>query len=559
MKYQIQGLGQVDLTSKDFVASGGQGQVFAKGDTAYKVYTDVKAMVPTGKIQELAVLTNSNIIKPEKLLIDSKGVPAGYTMRFVKDTYSLCQLFTKAFKERNKITPDMTLNLIRKLQEIVKHIHDHKILVVDLNELNFLTSQDFKSIFAIDVDSYQTPSFPATAIMDNIRDRHTKGFSELTDWFAFAIITFNMFIGIAPYRGKHPKFKSVEERMINNVSVLDSNVSIPSVCYPFTVIPQVYLDWYKAVLNGGKRLPPPTDLHATTSLVQAIKKIVGSNNFNIEDYAEYGGIILDVLHAGGNDIAITSLGWEKKSITQVPYQSFIHVTPKLNSVLATYVVGRELKCFDLSANQEIEMNLPVDSIMRYDGRIYVKVKRNIVELVPFENLNSRRVTLLTKIAANVLSHSTQMFDGVVFQNLLGACYVSYFPATGTHQQVRVKELDTYKIVDAKFDNQVLMVVGVKQGKYDRFIFRFKDDEFDIRTICDITPSGLNFITLDNGVCIHIDEEDNVEVFSNKKNSKEIKIFDDSAIDGNMKLLKMAGRAFLTHGKKLYKFSMKRSP
>lgn len=200
MKYTVKGKNTVDLDNKNFLAQGGEGSVYVISKTAYKIYNDPKKMLPIGKIQELSALTAKNIIKPENIILDNKNHEIGYTMRFVDDTYSLCQLFTKAFRQRNNLDHDTMFKLIQSLQNIVKHVHEKKILIVDCNELNFLASKDFKDIYAIDVDSYQTPNYPATAIMDSIRDRHTKVFNEGSDWFSFAILAFQMFIGIHPFK-----------------------------------------------------------------------------------------------------------------------------------------------------------------------------------------------------------------------------------------------------------------------------------------------------------------------------------------------------------------------
>ena len=116
----------------------------------------------------------------------------------------------------------------------------------------------------IDVDSYQTPGFKATALMDSVRDRHCHNnqFTPDTDWFSFGIVSFQMFIGIHPYKGKHPDLADMDARMMQNISALNKAVSVPKVCYAFDVIPQAYLCWYKAVFEQGKRCAPPFDLNA---------------------------------------------------------------------------------------------------------------------------------------------------------------------------------------------------------------------------------------------------------------------------------------------------------
>jgi len=198
-KIQVNGK-TISLTNKNFLAQGGDGAVYAKGKTAYKIYTDKSKMISADKIKELSSLTKANIIKPENAIFAGKGGKAiGYTMRYVPKNVPLCRIFTKTFKDKNNITPEMSLDLILNMQETISHIHSKKILVVDLNEMNFLSCKKFKEIYFIDVDSYQTPSHPATALMESVRDRHMKPgiFTQDTDWFAFAVVSFQVFIGRA--------------------------------------------------------------------------------------------------------------------------------------------------------------------------------------------------------------------------------------------------------------------------------------------------------------------------------------------------------------------------
>lgn len=559
MKFIIKGKGEVSLTNNDFIAQGGEGQIYARGQTAFKVYFDPKKMIPTGKIQELSVLSHKNIIKPDEIMLDNKNMPVGYTMRFVKDTYALCQLFTKAFRTRNNISPDMMLALVRQLQEIVKHIHDKKILIVDLNELNFLSGKDFKDIFAIDVDSYQTHSFPATAIMDSIRDRHNKYFSEGTDWFSFAITAFQMFIGIHPYKGKHPSIKSIDDRMLQNISVLNQDVSIPNACYPFDVMPEVYKKWFKAILEDGKRVPPPDDLLATINFIHTIKRVVGSDNFDIQELESLTGTIIEALFHGASKVFLTTDGLQinRSYFKEIKSNVKIVFTPKTNSVVVASIEKQMLKLWDATRQRDLPVNIAASDLMEYAGRLYLKGGPNILEL-QFNEL-SNNIFPSTKIVGQCLEKASQFFDGVVIQNLLGSCYVSLFPSSGACMQLRLKELDQYKIVDARYDNQVLMVIGVKQGKYDKFIFRFDQnlsDSYDLRIVNDIVISTINFVVLDNGVCVHLNSEEEIEIFRNDKSSSSIKVIKDPAVTSDMKLVKDNIKLLIIKDNKLFSCKMK---
>jgi serine/threonine protein kinase len=244
-------------------------------------------MLPVAKIQELSVLTTPQIIKPEELILDEKQKVVGYTMRYVKDGTPLCRLFTKTFKDNNRLTSDVVFKLVRDMQETIKHVHSKNILIVDLNEMNFLADKKFSKILFIDVDSYQTPNFPAPALMDSVKDWHAKGFNELTDWFSFGVVSFQLFMGVHPYKGKHPKISGLEDRMKQNISVFDSSVSLPAVVPPLTTLPKEYREWYKAVFQDGKRLPPPLDASAVITIIQKVRKISGTKHLEIKELDEY--------------------------------------------------------------------------------------------------------------------------------------------------------------------------------------------------------------------------------------------------------------------------------
>jgi DNA-binding helix-hairpin-helix protein with protein kinase domain len=185
----------VKLSQKDFLASGGEGDIYVKGASAYKIYHDKNKTIPSGKFAALASLTSPLVVGPRALAF-SGSEPVGYQMPFIRDTSALCQLFTQTFKQRNGVSPTDCLELARGMAETLKSVHSSGVLVVDLNELNCLADDGFKRVYFIDVDSWQAPGYPATAIMESVRDYHTKGFDEGSDWFSFAVVTFQMLIGI---------------------------------------------------------------------------------------------------------------------------------------------------------------------------------------------------------------------------------------------------------------------------------------------------------------------------------------------------------------------------
>jgi hypothetical protein len=561
MKVTVKGGGTVSLGKTDFVASGGEGDVYRKGGKAYKIYNDPKKMIPEAKFNELAAIQDQNVIRPQEILLDEKGKAVGYAMRFVTDTYTLCQLFPRAFREREGLDHSTILNLVRRMQESVKNIHRSQVLVVDMNEMNCLVSKRFDEAYFIDVDSYQTKHFPATAIMPSVRDWKTAigDFSELSDWFSFAIISFQMFVGIHPYKGKHPQVKTLDERMQKGISVFNKDVGVPSAAYPVDVIPQVYRDWYRAVLEDGKRLAPPTDLQAKANIIAPTVRSAVSASLDVKVLFTMAAVIRGYHYSAHGDIVQTDDG-----VFSPNGQNYIGAIRPLVSVARTPIGQKPIVCWlqgdvvmidDALARKGLKHSLRADEIMEYEGRVYLRNRDNILELVLTE---TNEVIVGTHVVASVMENSSHLWQGVVTQNMLGSTYISVFPRSKASYQVRIPELDGYKITDAKFDRGVLMVIGAKQGKYDRFVFRFDQDylKYDIRVTNDITIPTINFVVLDSGVCVSMVEDEKLELFSSKIGSAQMKVVEDKALSDDMKLTRIAGKLGYVRGLGVCTLTMK---
>lgn len=569
MKINIKGTKKsVVLQPKDYIAGGGEGDVYAKDGIAYKLYKDPGKMIPEGKIADLSGITAPNVIRPLDVICDDQGGNLGYTMNYVKDTLTLCQLFPRSFKEREGLSPQKVLDLVRGMQADVQGIHKADVLIVDLNEMNTLVSKDFTKAFWIDVDSYQTKHFRATAIMASVSDPQVRNnlFTSGSDWFSFAILAFQLFIGIHPYKGKHPTIKGMEDRMKASVSVFDSSVSLPSVCYPMDVIPPVYRDWFKAVLQDHKRVEPPSDLQAvapvTTKLTRAI---VSSQSLVVQllrSFGETGDILkyFSYVSSVGMEIAQTSQ-WLFLGPSQYPARTeFNHVgfTPEGQPVCCR-LKGNHLVMTPPNGSMA-NFDTHVDEVSTYQGRVYARSGSSVLE-ISFSGTQhadgSPNVVAVPRVVCSVMTPSIQLFSGGILSSMLGDIYVSLFPRTKASFQVRLAELDGYKILEAKFDSGVLMVMCAKKGVYDRFVFRFSDDysTYDSRRIPNVSLTGLNFVVLDSGVCVCLTEEDNLELFSSKKDAASIKVVEDKVLGGDMKLVKLKGRLGFIRGNSVYEMRM----
>lgn len=566
MKIFPRGAPAVELTQRHFKAKGGEGSIYVKDNTAYKIYEDPKLMIPEGKIRELSALQDPNIIKPELPILDAKNHLIGYTMKFVKDAVALCMLFTKTYRTANHISPEMMVDLIKKLQALIKYIHGKDILVIDLNELNFLVDQLYKTIYAIDVNSYATKHYPATVIMPAVRDRHATGFNEGTDWFSFGVVSFQMLIGIHPYQGNHPDFKHLavnermDERMKKNVSVFHADATFPAVCQPFDVIPGSLRAWYEAVFENGLRTAPPDDYTAAVQIIAKVKAIIGSNLFMIEPLGEYEGNILGVYHAGPTRIVHTDkcLYLNKHKIDHLNPKLKIGFTSRMSKPVGVYVENGNVHLLDILAMTTHTLGFG-DEVFAYANRLYVKNGDSISEIMFTEMANLFIPTLKSVGQVRDLPEATKIFDGVVMQNLLGRFFAMVFPDSGVSHQIAIPELDGYRLIDVKYENRVLVTIVEKGGIYDRIVFRFSGDykEYDIRKIAGVAYSGINFTVGDHGACILMNEEEKIELFSAKKDATNVRVYDDPALDSDMRFYHDGAKILFVKGGKLYSIAMRK--
>ena len=560
MKVIVKGKGPESLTQRNFIASGGEGSIYVKGNIAYKIYIKPSHMIPEAKIAELSSLTSPEIIKPEHVLLDERSTPIGYTMKYIERTTALCQVFTKAFKNRNNLRTKELLSLIQQFRNNVQHCHDNNILIVDLNEMNFLLDgSNFNKIYFIDVDSYQTRSYPATAIMDSIRDRHCKNkFNANTDWFSFGILTFQMLTGIHPYKGKHPTFKNLEQRMDNNISVFNTDVSLPPIVDNFNnTIPETYRTWYKSIFEDGVRFPFPPSLDAVIiTKPMRVRVITGTDNFDIKEVGEYDFDIINFQSWGGHEIILTSDGLiiDKRLDKKVASYSHIGISPIYGHVVSAIIKNNRLQLYNVTAGQDIPFDFIGVSLFSYNNRLYIVHGENISEIMFTETKG--RLFVYIRPVCNILLNATQIFDGVAIQNLLGLYYISIFPESGVHQQIKIKELEGFRIVNAKYHNNILIVIGEHGGIYNRFIFKFNDKyEYSIIETKDVSYTEINFTVLDNGICIYVNEDGFTELFFNRKDNNTVKLIQDTTLSGT-KLFNKGNQTYFAKDNKLFSIRMK---
>jgi hypothetical protein len=323
-------------------------------------------------------------------------------------------------------------------------------------------------------------------------------------------------------------------------------------------------------LEEGKRLPPPDPRGGPAAVIltgSTVPFVVTSGNLTITELVDYEGWeLLQYAESGGSTLALVTNGPLTRIIYNgrylfegptIPGETLIGFTPKKNRPIGLNCHKKKLTFFDYMDKSSEIVEINCNDLAKAGDRFYLRNVCQVLE-VEFTETTTKCLVSASHCVADVMEQASDLYEGTAIQNMLGAVYVSLFPKSKMGYQVRIPELDKYKVLEAKFEGGVLMVVGEKTGKYDRLIFRFDDNysTYDLRKVEDVALTGLNFITLATGICAVITEDDKLEAFSSRMGSKSIKVVEDPAIGNDMRLMIVQGRAAFERDSKVYSLSMK---
>lgn len=568
MKVLVEGGGSFDLNQKNYKGEGREGRIYIIGNTVFKVYINKNEVIDPRKVKELMILDRSNIIRPINLIRDSNNDLVGFTMNLVSNSVPLVKLFTTSFQAANKIKPEKIAKLVEIMKETYQFIHDKGCLVVDGNEMNyFVSDKKFDNVFFLDVDSFKTPSFPPTAYHPLTRDYTSKDFTILSDWYTFGIISFQMFVGIHPYRGKHPSVSTLEQRVIQHLSVFNKGVSYPKTVRDFSHIPSDYLKWYEQIFEHGKRIPPPAIAGLLNITPVAIRIVQTTNNFTIALVREYSSSINWFSYFNGHEIARTDnteICVGKISVkTDTSDALLIHSPNKLIPLVAE-IENEKLKIYRHTITHEAIKSIDafVDRLFVSNNTLYAIRKDKLMEIVIEDSFKDPVAYVNQTAIWDIMPESSHVYDGVIISSVLGKPYVTIpFHMNGKSMcAIRpLNELVGYTIVGGRRDRNVVIIQGRKDQQYDNLIFKFDPmfDTFVHHVISDVDPSELNFVVLDTGISIMINSDDSLMLFHSSPNSSDIKKIVDPDIHNGMKLVSLGTRAGVCVGNRLYTIEMKK--
>jgi hypothetical protein len=539
MRVHVEGGGVVLLPPESFVAAGGEATVHAVGGTAYKVWS---GPVDEGRLRALSALRVPGAVLPTALLRDDGGRVVGHAMVYLTGAVPLSRALSRPWRERVGLGPDEALGVVRRLRDLVGAAHRAGALVVDLHEGNVLLGDAWAPAL-VDTGSWQLPGWPATAVLDSVRDRHATAFDEGTDWFAFAVTTLQLLLGVHPYRGTHPTVKGLDERMRQRLSVLRPEVRRPPVAWPASVLPPRWRSWYASVLDGADRGAPPagdgdgvgwlpsvapTNAHLTWTPVWTAPRRLRA-----------------VVEAGGVTAALVDGAVWVGTREHLVRAEAITVTAD-GRVLAAARDGGLLRVVDVEAGRELPTVLAADAVLTLGHGFLVRSGPRLLQL------ELRGGVVGARLLAAVLPHATTLFDGVAVQDLLGAAHLSLV-SPGRCETRRVPELDGWTVLDARHASGVVALVARRRGRTDRLVLRFGPGGHEVRRVEDVDGADLDLVVLPSGVAV-LRVDGTLEVFRARPGDDEARLVEDRALVGSH-LVALGAQLGVIGGARLFRLSL----
>lgn len=566
----LEGRGPLTLRPADHLATGGEGSLYRAKGTVVKVYTDPAKMQRDrmdAKVSVLAGFSHPYIVAPKGLVCDAQQTPIGFYMPFF-DGEPLARVFTNSYWQREGFNVDDASQVVARMREAMQYAHSNGALMVDPNELNWIVTQTGGTHgyvpHALDVDSWALGPWKPAVIMPSIRDYHTTLFTKLSDWFAWGVVTFQVYTGIHPYKGTLQGFamNDMVARMQANVSVFHKEVRLNRAVRELSTIPARLRDWYEAVFEQGERTEPPSPFDTGKGVVQVaqtLRMVTSAQGALIyrKLFERVQDPVVEVYSAG---VVRLRSGTLIPLATQRTIGTGIMTGVAVGEVAGGWVVaGVEhehtvLTCYGVQGSKECSLALGALRMVSGARRLFALGEQGLQEV--HTRLFGTHAVASVGTVWPILPRATQWFDGVGVMDALGAMHlVVPFGERGV-AMVRVKELDSVRVLAGEGSGRIVVLTAVtSKGTYERYTVLFDTTmqmyQVTIRTVD--TPDQ-NVTVLPKGVVVSI--EDDSELTITVPTSGVVRTVTDKDIATDMMLTRWGDKVLYVKAGAVWSLEMK---
>ncbi len=270
-KVQIDGTTYA-LDQSKVLGTGGEATVVRVAKWAVKVYhnpTSTRAEKINDYLRASFQLPPS-VCSPLKAALDTRGrKTVGFAMQpMSRNTEVVQQLASKSFRKANpKLNAEFVTNLFIAGANVTRQVHAQNIIVGDFNDLNVLFDPRAVMHF-IDVDSFQFGNHPCMVGTENFLPPELYNldlakkpyFEELHDWYGWFCMYIRSLLLAHPYGGVHSKYKSLPQRALARITVLDSGVKYPKPAYNPDLLNDNLRQLFERMFSKGERFVPDVQI-----------------------------------------------------------------------------------------------------------------------------------------------------------------------------------------------------------------------------------------------------------------------------------------------------------
>lgn len=423
---------------------GGEGRILLLPDLpdrVAKIYLDEQHTLTQAQLQALSVLDEHVFVKPIELIYKNAGGRAlGFTMPLLPASFVPLQaLFSEPYCRKQGICNTRKMNIATKVREAVLLAHQHNIVIGDLSALNIVVNNADEVKF-IDVDSYGTSAQAHSGVLlDEIRDYYYNGMvSKESDYFALAILLFQLFTHAHPFKGIHPRFSALKDRMIQQLPLFapDKQLIVPKCYRPISNTD--LQNQFNTLFMQGLRVPisllpdttmqQPVQHNPQLPFVLRKKDLVGKIIFQPQS-----GEVIEAIQCLPQRLLLTTN--RTYLIYELNYKGIARLTHsfKRNIVDDRVLIGEQqiiavnkgaLYTVMENGNLQPLHNTSLEQGYRFAqfGNILVVVENNLLKIIDLDVVNNGFIqTEQTKI----FGQGFRVHNGSIWQNAGGSSYIFY--------------------------------------------------------------------------------------------------------------------------------------
>jgi hypothetical protein len=249
---------KIEVNKLKILTEGGEGIIYKYNkDKLIKIYKDNVNKIE--KEEKLKILLNKkfndNVITPIELCYDNNNNFIGYLMNRINDIEELKQLSNKKFIITNGIKRKDIIAMLIKIKNNLIDLHNENIVISDFNDKNILFDKNF-NIYFIDVDSYSIDKYKCNVVMDLFKDPVMKlnNFSKLTDYYAYAVLSFKSLTRIHPFGGNYNNL-DILNRIKKRLSLIGNfdKIQIPTMAEKYNFLSEKIIKEMKSIFEDNNR------------------------------------------------------------------------------------------------------------------------------------------------------------------------------------------------------------------------------------------------------------------------------------------------------------------